>query len=69
MRHFRALRQLLKHLPFQNKIQVQGKPAVMIFHMELLNNQKENKIGKIYIQVFNFLQEEKRSFDLIPENI
>ena len=41
---------------------------VMIFHMALLNDQRENKIRKIYTQMFSFLREEKRSSDLILAN-
>ena len=68
MKHFRTSEQLLKHLPFQNKIQVYAKPVVMRFHMALLNDQRENKIRKIYTQMFSFLREEKRSSDLILAN-
>lgn len=41
---------------------------VMIFHMDLLKSPKENKTGKICIQMFNFLRGEKGPSDLVLEN-
>lgn len=40
---------------------------MMIFYMDLPKSQKEKKIRKIYMQMFNFLREGKSSSGLILE--